>query len=692
MSSPPRAWIAIGALLSLLCTAAPAAATLDAASRVALRDAARAAAAAPRAPRLPRDAFLRLPAVASATLAPDGRQVAVVLRTGDAEALWLQSVATGRRIRLLPDARGVAQAWSGDGRRLWLADAHGLAVVDGAPAAARRILKWDRTRAQRFLGVDPRAPAVALVHERSGSGATARHRYLRVDAAGRTTLLHDVAQPLRTLLLGSDGRLAVAAGFEGPAYDTVVRRFDGKGVARELARCAGVVACVPVGIDARGAPWMLSQQGGDRHELRRWDAASRDWRLVLGDPAGIADADAVLWDAQRATWRAVAFHGARRAWVGNDAATRATLATLARRLPGANLRLEASADGRRWLVRAQSATWAADRHYLFHVDGARLQPLFAAEATAVALPAPAQLAPAVPVSWRARDGLRLHGYAYLPRGVRADRAPLLAWLHGGPFTRLDDGYDPRIQLLVNRGHAVFVPNFRASTGYGLRLMRAADGDVGNGRVLADVVEGMDALLAAGIGDRGRQAVLGHSFGGYASLLAASHHPRRFAFAFAGAAPTDYGWVKQWQVRNESAALRGDGPPVAISFPQHGLPWADAAWRQRMRHDSPLVALPRLRAAVTLWAGAADDRTPMKSVAHYASEACRHGKAVTLLVDAGAGHVPGTTLGADAYLFLMERAAHRAFGGGLSPPTPALSAFLRRHQRLDVAATPPAGGR
>jgi dipeptidyl aminopeptidase/acylaminoacyl peptidase len=675
-----------GALLLFACACAAQAAGLDAATRDALRIAARAAAAAPRPPHIPRAAFLREPAVGELRLAPDGLRLSVVLRAADRSELWLQSVATGARTRVLPDARGVAQAWSGDGRRLWLADALGLAVVDGRPATARRILRWDRARGQRFLGADARAPAFALVHERVVREGRTRHRYLRVDAAGRTQLLHEAALPLRTLVLDPGGRLAMAAGFEGPAWDTVVRRHAGA-TSRVLARCVGTLACVPVGLDARGAVWMLSQQGGDLHELRRQEPGATAWRSVLRDPAGIADADTLLWDPLRATWRALAFHGARRAWVGNDAGTRATLAALARRLPGANLQLEASADGTAWLVRAQSATWPADRHYLFHVRGARLQPLFATEASAVAAgqPPSPHLAPAVPVSWRASDGMRLHGYLYLPRGLPAARAPLLAWLHGGPFARLVDEYDPRVQLLVNRGHAVFVPNFRGSTGYGLRNMRAANGDVGKGRVLADIVEGMDALLAAGIGDAKRQAVLGHSFGGYASLLAVSHHPRRFAFAFAGAAPTDYGWTKHWQVHNESTALRGDGPPVALAFAQHGLPWSDPAWRLRMQRESPLATLAALRAPVTLWAGALDDRTPLKSLVHYASEARRHGKAVSLLADAGAGHVPDGPLGADAYLYLMERAADRAFGGGLSPPSPALVDFVRKHQRIDVRA-------
>jgi dipeptidyl aminopeptidase/acylaminoacyl peptidase len=194
---------------------------------------------------------------------------------------------------------------------------------------------------------------------------------------------------------------------------------------------------------------------------------------------------------------------------------------------------------------------------------------------------------------------------------------------------------------------------------------------------------LDHLLALGIGDRERQAVMGHSFGGYLSLLAVSHHPTRFAFAYAGAAPTDYGWTKQWQAENESDGLRGVGVPVALSFQHHGLPFTDAAWREKMRRESPLAAIPRLRTPIYLWAGAHDDRVPIKSLTHYASEVRRGGRAVGLLIDPDAGHSPRSARSEEAWVYLMERAAHRHFGGGLTPASPELEGFLRQSVRIDT---------
>ena len=227
-----------------------------------------------------------------------------------------------------------------------------------------------------------------------------------------------------------------------------------------------------------------------------------------------------------------------------------------------------------------------------------------------------QLVAAQPVHYRGRDGTRLHGYVYLPHGVAGKQMPLMAMLHGGPFKREYDEYNAVVQLLANRGYAVFVPNFRASTGYGVEYVRSVQGEFGDGRVLADIIDGLDALLEAGVGDPGRQAVFGQSFGGYGSLLAVAHYPKRFAFAVASAAPVDFGWVVRWTGTHDSSALATDGPPAEVFFSHYNVPTSDAVWTERMRRESPLAYVGKLNTPLYIWAGAHDDRVPLPGVARY----------------------------------------------------------------------------
>ena len=55
-------------------------------------------------------------------------------------------------------------------------------------------------------------------------------------------------------------------------------------------------------------------------------------------------------------------------------------------------------------------------------------------------------------------------------------------IHGGPWDRDDDSYDPEVQLLANRGYAVLQVNYRGSTGFGIKFFNAGNLQVGLGMV------------------------------------------------------------------------------------------------------------------------------------------------------------------------------------------------------------------
>ncbi len=652
------------------------------ATQIVLREAKTRAASQPRAELIDRESYLRRAEIIDVRLSPDGRYLSFVRRGEKGLEVILQSVGSGVQTRVAAGLQRVETEWSGDGRRLWFADDQGLAVVESDSLAAKRIFKWDTRRSQRFWAVDASAPQFVIIQERVVESGAERFRYLSVDPQGKPHLLLEAAWPLRSILLNADGELAFTAAYDGPDYETVIRRYTG-GEPQELLRSGILEECRLVGYSQTGQTlWLLSRRDEDRLSLRCWRAENGRWETTHRDPADVADADAVLWSKGQEDWLAIAYYGARRGWYGNTDRTHSILSSLQLQLPDSNLQLSTTTDEQLWLVQAQQADVARDRYYLYRQGENRLQPLFAAEVAAQLTPP--QGVPMHAVSYRASDGMLLHGYVALPSGISPVNAPLIAWLHGGPIARSYDRYDAIIQLLVNRGNAVFVPNFRASAGYGLDYVLAAKSDVGNGRVLADIIEGMDFLLAEGIGDRERQAVMGMSFGGYASLLAISHHPDRFRFAFVGAPPTDYGWIKQWQAEHDSEAIRPQGPPLSLLFPQLGFPYNDAAWREKMQRESPVAALPDLKAPFYIWAGGHDETVPIKSIVHFVGEARRLDKSLCLLIDPDAGHVPNSELGTEACVYLIELASHRHLGGEISPVSPDLQKFLNKNLRIDAA--------
>jgi dipeptidyl aminopeptidase/acylaminoacyl peptidase len=145
------------------------------------------------------------------------------------------------------------------------------------------------------------------------------------------------------------------------------------------------------------------------------------------------------------------------------------------------------------------------------------------------------------VSIRARDGLTLPAYVLRPNVDKP--LPLVLLVHGGPWQRVTWG-DPdgnedilRAQFLANRGYAVLAVNFRGSTGYGRGFKTAAVGEFG-AKMQDDLNDAVQWAIDQGIADPARVAVMGHSYGGYASLMALATQPKTFACGFSINGPAD----------------------------------------------------------------------------------------------------------------------------------------------------------
>jgi pimeloyl-ACP methyl ester carboxylesterase len=133
-------------------------------------------------------------------------------------------------------------------------------------------------------------------------------------------------------------------------------------------------------------------------------------------------------------------------------------------------------------------------------------------------------------SFASHDGLRVSARLYLPSpelGFDGPR-PLVYYVHGGPQSQERPDFAwfsmPLIQILTLEGFAVFVPNARGSTGYGLEYSKRVDRDWG-GLDRLDHVHAMTQVLPSdGRVDVSRAAVVGRSYGGYMTLTLAARHP------------------------------------------------------------------------------------------------------------------------------------------------------------------------
>ncbi len=132
-------------------------------------------------------------------------------------------------------------------------------------------------------------------------------------------------------------------------------------------------------------------------------------------------------------------------------------------------------------------------------------------------------------SYISHDGLRISARLYLPSKKLgySEPYPVIFYIHGGPQSQERPNFAwfsmPLIQFFTLNGFAVFVPNVRGSSGYGLKYMKQVDRDWG-GKDRLDHVAAFEFLKKDKRLDMNRVGVMGRSYGGYMTLMLVGRHP------------------------------------------------------------------------------------------------------------------------------------------------------------------------
>ncbi len=660
-----------------LCALLLAPRTLPAQEAEGLRAAEAAQRALPRAPRLPRTAFLENRTLVAAALSPAGDAVAYLRERKASRALWLLP-ADGGRARILVGATHAEQVtWSRDGRWLFLRAPRQLTIVGVDGRSGVRVPLGGSER-RRVMKLDPSQPAAVLLRERVAIGNGERWRIVRMDARGKRTLLREEARWVHDVALDAQGRIVALARFEGD-HDALYRVRPG-GTLHQVLRLRPMERIELLAALPDGSLLMAGNPGGDFRRVLRLDANDR-LQTLHEDPRAEADLDEVVLDPRTQQPLAASYRSTVAATHGIGDA-QAVVADIARRFPDRDIALQAgSGPSARWLVSERAATLRDPRWWLYDSRNGGLRRILDDPGITADSPKEAALARKVAISYTASDGRSVHGFVLLPPGVDAARAPLVAQVHGGPINHFRVGYDGVAQFLANRGYVVFQSNFRGSTGHGRAYTFASNGDYGNGRVQRDIVEGVRWLLAQGIGDKERVGIVGHSFGGYSTLLGLTFQPELFKVGVAGAPPADLGWAMRWLVESGD---QGDLPDRSLrqTLRALSLDATDPATRARLHAQSPQANVAKMRRPLLLMAGGADRTVALRSVIDYGARLRALGRPVTLLVEPGGGHSPVAPLAREAYLFAMDTMLQRHLGGPPpEPPGPRLREYLRANLRI-----------
>ncbi|MFF5897891.1 alpha/beta fold hydrolase [Streptomyces argenteolus] len=231
-------------------------------------------------------------------------------------------------------------------------------------------------------------------------------------------------------------------------------------------------------------------------------------------------------------------------------------------------------------------------------------------------------------TWSSGDGRPVRGLLVQADQDRAaSPRPLAVLVHGGPAWLWSSMYAPGDVLglapaLAAAGYLVLLPNPRGSSGAGREHARAVVGDVGGGD-LDDVLCGVRHIVAEGLADPRRVAVLGHSYGGHLAALAAARTDV-FGAAVVVSAPTD--WLS---FTHTSTIGGGYDRTYRIGSPQDPMEWC---------RRSAVFAHGGSGTPTLILHGAEDRVTPVGQAHELYRSLVRAGRAPTeLLVYAGEGH-------------------------------------------------------
>lgn len=480
-------------------------------------------------PLIPRDVLFGNPDKASPQISPDGKHVAY-LAPDDKNVLqvWVKPVGAGEAKKITSDEkRGIRQYfWARDNKHLlYLQDKGGdenfhLFASELATGKTRDLTPFEGVRVQGVEVDDGHPDAVLVGMNKRSKQVFDMHRLTL--STGEEKL--DTENPGNVVGWTADAnfviRAATAVNPMTGGYDLKVREKPGaewKAVKSWTAEEQGS----PVGFGKDpNVLYVTGNDGANAMRLVKLDLGTGEEEVVAEDRA--YDVGGVFFSDRKRAPLAVAFTKARTEWTVLDDGVKDDFAALAKVRRGDFSVTGTTADEQKWVV-AYSTDDGPTSYYLYDRPGKKADFLFVNNSKLEKY----KLAQMEPVSFKAQDGLTIHGYLTKPPGVEAKNLPAVLYVHGGPWARDTWGFNPVAQWLANRGYAVLMVNYRGSTGYGKAFLNAGNREWA-GKMHQDLIDAKEWLVKQGVADPKKVAIAGGSYGGYATLVGLTFTPEEFA--------------------------------------------------------------------------------------------------------------------------------------------------------------------
>lgn len=324
-----------------------------------------------------------------------------------------------------------------------------------------------------------------------------------------------------------------------------------------------------------------------------------------------------------------------------------------------------SLDFSKWVV-AYSSDKDMFRYYLYDHPTQKATYLFSAKKDLEAY----VMEPIHPVEIKTRDGLTLTGYLILPSGSDLSRkgrpskpVPLVLNVHGGPQVRDSWGFNGGMQWLANRGYAALQVNYRGSNGFGKAFLNAGNGEWA-AKMHDDLIDAVQWAVQEKIADPQKVAIMGGSYGGYATLVGLTFTPDVFACGIDIVGPSNLETLlnsipEYWKPALEELKRRlgnDASTPEGQAF---------------LKSRSPLTFVEKIKKPLLIAQGANDPRVKKAESDQIVAKMKEKGLPVTYLLFPDEGHGFARPENRIAFYAVAEHFLQQVLGGRAEPMEDAL---------------------
>ncbi|MEZ0306983.1 MAG: prolyl oligopeptidase family serine peptidase [Ramlibacter sp.] len=381
----------------------------------------------------------------------------------------------------------------------------------------------------------------------------------------------------------------------------------------------------PVGLGPDGSLYVASSNGGDTKALYRFDIEKKrlDAEPIISLKGFDFDGQLVM---DKSALLGVRYRSDARGTVWFDPRWKAVQAKIDALLPNTVNIVDVPLRGEvpYVLVRAFSDV-DPGRFLLFNTETSRLTVLGMVERDIDAR----RMAPRDLVRYKARDGLEIPAWLTVPKGGKGKKLPMVVLVHGGPWVRGGEWkWDNETQFLASRGYVVLEPEFRGSTGFGVRHFNAGWKQWGLA-MQNDIADGVRWAIQQGIVDPERICIAGASYGGYSTLMGLANDPDLFKCGVNWVGVTDLSLLYDHAWSGASEASRTYGMPRLVGDPEK-----DA---EQIRKTSPVNLADRIKQPLFMAYGSSDRRVPPMHGARMRDALAKHNKHVEWIEYPDEGH-------------------------------------------------------